>query len=52
MSYYKFHFYKVQKYPSEAGLFYPHTYHLREQFHNDNNKNINYAYVDVHNVIM
>ena len=53
MSYnYKFHFYKVQKYPFETGSFYSHTCHLGEQFHNDNNKNITYAYAIAHHKIM
>ena len=50
---YKFHFYKVQKYPSKVGSFYSHTCHLGEQFHNNNNnKNITYAYEIAHHKIM
>ena len=49
---YKFHFYKVQKYPFEADSFYSHTCHLEEHFHNNNNKNITYAYVIAHYKIM
>ena len=44
----KISFYKVQKYPTKADLFYSYTCQSREQFHNSNNKNIIYAYAIAH----
>ena len=49
---YKFHFYKVQRYPFEAGEFYSHTWQLEKQFHDKNKQNIAYAYAVALHIIM